>query len=102
MLFNRFSKICSKNFSNVSQMFSNTGSSEIKLIQLSKLSPQLKSEKQNAVKNVYNDIKENKNNNCTILFSPAAASYDQFKNFEDRGNQFKALIKRKAKIFYYV
>lgn len=53
----------------------------------------------NAVKNVCNDIKENKNNNCTILFSPAAASYDQFKNFEDRGNQFKALIKRKAKIF---
>ena len=56
----------------------------------------------NAVKNVCNDIKENKNNNCTILFSPAAASYDQFKSFEDRGNQFKALIKRKAKIFYYV
>lgn len=56
----------------------------------------------NAVKNVCNDIKENKNNNCTILFSPAAASYDQFKNFEDRGNQFRALIKRKAKIFYYV
>ena len=56
----------------------------------------------NAVKNVCNDIKGNKSNNCTILFSPAAASYDQFKNFEDRGNQFKALIKRKTKIFYYV
>ena len=56
----------------------------------------------NAVKNVCNDIKKNKNNKCTILFSPAAASYDQFKNFEDRGNQFKALIKKRARIFYYV
>ncbi|KJV77303.1 hypothetical protein [Orientia tsutsugamushi] len=23
-----------------------------------------------------------------ILFAPACASFDQFKNFEDRGNQF--------------
>lgn len=28
----------------------------------------------------------------TCLLSPAASSYDQFKNFEDRGNQFKALV----------
>ena len=35
-----------------------------------------------------------KNSKSTILFSPAAASYDQYKNFEDRGNDFKKLIKR--------
>ena len=28
----------------------------------------------------------------TILFSPGAASYDQYKNFEVRGNHFKKLI----------
>ncbi len=28
-----------------------------------------------------------------VLFSPASASFDLFKNFEDRGNQFKALVK---------
>ena len=29
----------------------------------------------------------------TILFSPAAASFDQFKNFEDRGFYFNKIAK---------
>ncbi len=28
-----------------------------------------------------------------VLFSPASASFDLFKNFEDRGNQFKELVR---------
>jgi UDP-N-acetylmuramoylalanine--D-glutamate ligase len=28
-----------------------------------------------------------------VLLSPACASFDQFKSFEDRGNQFKALVR---------
>ena len=27
-----------------------------------------------------------------VLFSPASASFDMFKNFEDRGNKFKELV----------
>ncbi len=42
-------------------------------------------------------IKDIKNDNSTkkiILFSPAAASFDSFKNFEDRGKYFNQLAKR--------
>ena len=35
---------------------------------------------------------ENGGENQTILFSPAAASFDQFANFVERGNAFKSLV----------
>ena len=28
----------------------------------------------------------------TILFSPACASWDQYKNFEERGDEFKKIV----------
>ena len=39
----------------------------------------------NALKEVIKVINKSKSNNQTILFSPCAASFDSFKNFEDRG-----------------
>ncbi len=37
---------------------------------------------------------KNKKKKITVLFSPSAASFDQYKNFEDRGKQFNKLTKK--------
>ena len=47
-----------------------------------------------AFKKVLQTIKKQKTNNKTILFSPSAASFDSFKNFEERGLYFNKLIKK--------
>ena len=39
-------------------------------------------------------LKVDKNQKETILFSPATSSFDQFKNFEERGRIFKELVIR--------
>ena len=48
------------------------------------------------LKNTLKSIPNLKNirTKVTVLFSPSAASFDQYKNFEDRGRQFNMLIKR--------
>ena len=46
-----------------------------------------------AFKQILNIIKKEKFINKTILFSPSAASFDNFKNFEDRGLYFNKLVK---------
>ena len=38
--------------------------------------------------------KEHAKPNQIVLFSPASASFDMFKNFEERGNKFKELVKK--------
>ena len=51
----------------------------------------------NALSDICNDVKLNHSTKKTILLSPAAASFDQFKNFEIRGNYFKNLVIKKFK-----
>ena len=46
------------------------------------------------IKKIFTDIEINKNKkHQTILFSPAAASFDSFQNFEKRGEYFNNIIK---------
>ena len=50
------------------------------------------------VAKIFLDIKDENNFiNKTILFSPASASFDSFKNFEERGKYFNKLIKNYIK-----
>ena len=46
------------------------------------------------LKEIFNDLKSEKLKKNIILFSPAGASFDSFKNFEDRGKYFNQLIKK--------
>ena len=52
-----------------------------------------------AVKDVFKELVLMRGGNATVLFSPASASYDQFNNFVERGNQFKKITKDYAKKF---
>ncbi len=47
-----------------------------------------------ALVGVIKDIKKDNFLNKNILFSPAAASFDSFKNFENRGNYFDKLVQK--------
>jgi len=47
-----------------------------------------------ALSAIFKSIYKKKHSNNTILFSPASASFDSFKNFEERGLYFNKLIKR--------
>ncbi len=43
------------------------------------------------------NLKKKDKDKIFVILSPASASYDQFKNFEVRGNEFKKIIKNYAK-----
>ena len=53
----------------------------------------------NSIVKISKDIKLKKLSNKYLLFSPAAASFDQFINFEKRGEEFKRLCKTYARKF---
>ena len=49
-----------------------------------------------SINQVFKDLHFFKKNNV-VLLSPASASFDQYKNFQERGNEFKKLVKFKIK-----
>ena len=48
----------------------------------------------NSLSDVVNKAYEVAEENQVVLFSPASASFDMFKNFADRGMQFKNLVNK--------
>ena len=53
----------------------------------------------NSIIEILKDIKHKKKKKRSILLSPAAASFDQFTNFEKGENEFKKLSKKYARKF---
>ena len=49
--------------------------------------------KTNTLKDAMKDVKKIMDTGDIVLLSPACASWDQYKCFEDRGNEFKSLVK---------
>ena len=49
---------------------------------------------------IFRDIRTLKKKNSTILLSPSSASYDQYLNFEKRGEEFKRLSKFYARKYF--
>lgn len=45
-----------------------------------------------ALEKIMEDVKQSGLETATVMFSPASASFDQFKNFEQRGEHFKQLV----------
>jgi len=51
----------------------------------------------NSLLQVFKDLRKKEEQRKILLFSPSAASFDQFKNFEDRGKYFNKIIKKYLK-----
>ena len=52
----------------------------------------IKCYKSDTLKEVMNNVKDIMESNDVVLLSPACASWDQYKRFEDRGEEFKELV----------
>ena len=72
------------------------GSHSKKFLKILKNKLKVKSFKnmEETLKVVFSEITRQKFEKNIIFFSPAGASFDSFKNFEDRGNHFNRLIKK--------
>ena len=53
--------------------------------------------KNNTLKESMMKVKEVMEKGDVVLLSPACASWDQYNKFEDRGNEFKELVKEITK-----
>ena len=64
---------------------------------LNKIQYKISKNLNHALLQVFKDLKKNGGQKKVLLFSPSAASFDQFSNFEKRGEYFNKIIKKHLK-----
>ena len=84
---------CEQYFSHVQQAYL-IGEASLGLSQLlnGKIKFTISGDIKSAILQAISDIAERKVSQPVVLLSPACASFDQFSNFEDRGDYFKSLV----------
>lgn len=77
---------------NVKQIFV-YGQTSTKIVQHATLAGFVEIKKFETLDEAFNEVVKNLYENLIVLFSPACASFDQFKNYEERGEKFKRLVR---------
>ena len=73
-------------------LFGSTSDKIYDAVMNKKTTEDIKIYREKTLYDVVNRARQVSTPNSVVLFSPASASFDMFKNFADRGNQFKELV----------
>jgi len=90
-------KLKKENFKNISAFIYGKDKLIFSKILSNKIKYKVSKNLNNSLLQVFKDLKKKEDQKKILLFSPSAASFDQFKNFEDRGKYFNKIIKQHLK-----
>ena len=87
-------KLLKKNCENLKAFIFGTKHKEFRKNLKNKISVKNVKKLEDALNEIFLDIRKKKLRKNVIFFSPAGASFDSFRNFEDRGEYFNQLVKK--------
>ena len=87
-------KLLKKNCENLKAFIFGNNHKEFRKNLKNKISVKNVKKLEDALNEIFFDIRKKKLRKNIIFFSPAGASFDSFKNFEDRGEYFNQLVKK--------
>jgi UDP-N-acetylmuramoylalanine--D-glutamate ligase len=87
-------KLLKKNCENLKAFIFGNNHKEFRKNLKNKISVKNVRKLEDALNEIFFDIRKKKLRKNIIFFSPAGASFDSFKNFEDRGEYFNQLVKK--------
>tara|TARA_B100000965_G_scaffold56301_1_gene42760 strand:+ start:2009 stop:3304 length:1296 start_codon:yes stop_codon:yes gene_type:complete len=90
-------KLKKENYKNIKAFIYGKDKAFFSKILSNKIKYKISKNLKNSMVLVFRDLKNREEKKKIILFSPSAASFDQFNNFEDRGKYFNKIIKNYLK-----